>query len=173
MAQPIEIRSYGDTYVGSVTFDESPQHLHAERTADGFRLQIPITISFKRVPRGGPMPLLGNFRAIIYAGEDQGPKLQIGEMRLEEWHKGGTYDTPENIGEYERQDYMIWSGSLAQLGVYEKIRDGQQPKFHIRFAVNSVICFPLITNITWPGRSPTNSSTVKETYGCHTQRRCG
>jgi hypothetical protein len=26
-----------------------------------------------------------------------------------------------------------WSGSLAQLAVYEKIRDGRQPKFEIRF----------------------------------------
>jgi hypothetical protein len=79
MAQEIEIRSYGDTYVGSVTFNESPQRLHAERTADGFRLQIPITISFKLVPRGEPMPVVGNFRGIIYAGEDSGPKIQVGE----------------------------------------------------------------------------------------------
>lgn len=143
MAEPIEIRSYGDTYVGSVAFDESPQRLHAERTADGFRLQLPIKISFKMVQRGKPMPLLGNFHGIIYAGEDQGPKMQVGEMRLDRWHKGGFYDKPEHGGVYSQNDYMIWSGSLAQLAVYEKIRDGRQPKFEIRFA--GELCFLLPT----------------------------
>lgn len=144
MAETIEIRSHGDTYIGSVTFNESPQRLYAERTADGFRLQLPITISFRRVPRGAPMPLLGNFHGIIYAGEESGPKIQIGEMRMDDWHKGGTYDKPENSGEYEHQDYMIWSGSLVQLAVYEKIRDGRQPKFEIRFT--GELCFLLPTN---------------------------
>lgn len=144
MPQTVEIRTYGDAYVGSVTFDESPQRLHAERTADGFRLQIPITISFKLVPKGEPMPLVGNFRGHIYAGEDSGPKIQIGEMRMEDWHKGGFYDRPEHAGKYDRQDYMIWSGSLAQLSVYEKIRDGRQPKFEIRFV--GELCFLLPTN---------------------------
>jgi hypothetical protein len=143
MAEAIEIRTVGDIRVGSVMFDESPQRLHAERTADGFRLQIPIKISFKMVPRGEPMPLLGNFHGIIYAGEDQGSKMQIGEMRLESWHKGGFYDKPEHGGEYSQNDYMIWSGSLAQLAVYEKIRDGRQPKFEIRFT--GELCFLLPT----------------------------
>lgn len=144
MAQPIEIRSYGDTYVGSVTFNESPQRLHAERTADGFRLQIPITISFKLVPRGEPMPFVGNFHGLIYAGEDQGPKIQVGEMRMESWHKGGFYDKPEHAGKYDRDDSMTWSGSLAQLAVYERIRNGRQPKFDIRFT--GELCFLLPTN---------------------------
>lgn len=133
MAQPIEIRNYGDNYVGSVTFDESPRRLHAERTADGFRLQLPTTISFKKVPKGEPLPLVGNFRGLIYAGEDSGPKIQVGEMRMEDWHVGGFYERPEHAGVYEQTSYMVWSGSLAQLAVYEKIRDGRQPKLEVRF----------------------------------------
>jgi len=138
MAETVEIRGNGDNRVGSVKFNESPQHLHAERTADGFRLQLPITITFKRVPKGEPIPLLGNFRGIIYTVEDP---LQVGEMRMDEWHKGAFYTRPEHSGEYEIQNYMVWSGSLAQLAVHEKIRDGRQPKFDIRFT--GELCFLL------------------------------
>lgn len=141
MAETIEIRGVGDTYIGSVTFNEIPQRLQAERTADGFRLQLPITISFKRVPKGAPMPLLGNFRGIIYSVEDS---IHVGEIRMDEWHKGGFYTRPEHSREYESQNYMLWSGSLAQLAVYEKIRDGRQPKFDIRFI--GELCF-LLPNV--------------------------
>lgn len=145
MTQTIEVRSYGDTYVGSVTFNENPQRLYAERTADGFRLQFPITISLRSVPQGEPLPTVSNFRGVIYAGEDSGPHIQVGEMRMEEWHKGGIYTDPEHAGEHKREDYMVWTGSLVQLTVYEKLRDGRQPKFQIRFT--GELCFLLHDNL--------------------------
>lgn len=130
MAQAIEIRGHGDAYVGSVTFDENPRRLHAERTADGFKLRIPVQISFRLVPRGEPMPMLGDLRGRIYAGEDTGPKIEVGEMKMDGWHTGGYSETG---GDYGREDSMIWYGSLKELAVYENIRAGRQPRLDIHF----------------------------------------
>jgi len=45
MTNVVDVRDDTRTRIGTITFDPSPAHLPARRTASGFELTLPITVS--------------------------------------------------------------------------------------------------------------------------------
>ncbi|MDQ3803060.1 MAG: hypothetical protein M3416_04305 [Acidobacteriota bacterium] len=131
MAKVIEIAIGRDRNEGTITFEENPRQLHADRTADGFKLSIPVKIGFYTVTESAPRPMLSNLRGTVLADGSNSPKFEIGRIYSEDWFTAYSrgQDEPETIR--EREASLTWQGSLAELVLFEKIREGNAPQLEI------------------------------------------
>ncbi|MGB9181986.1 MAG: hypothetical protein WCB68_22340 [Pyrinomonadaceae bacterium] len=132
MSERIEIRNNYEDLVGHITFIENPFPLNANRTATGFNMRIPIEITFRLVAEGEPIPMLSNFRGTIFAGDSSDHSMEIGHIGSNSRLSGS--HTSEKFGEtYAMDPGVYWMGTFTELAVYEKIREGRQPIFQVRF----------------------------------------
>lgn len=124
MAKVLGIKVNRDRNEGTITFDENPLHLHARRTADGFKLSIPVKIGLYDFVEGEPQPMLSNLHGTVLAGETNGPKMEVGRVYSDDWFTAyrRKRDEPERI--HERDESLVWQGSLTELATFEKMREG-------------------------------------------------
>ena len=130
MAQDIEIELSGRR-VGTISFDDGPQRLHATRTASGFTLQLPAVIKLRAVKKDEPRPVVARLWGDIFAPVQSGGLINVGHLRLDEWEGGSVYTPPDSSYESERSVWPIWTGTFSDLAFFEKMRDGGQPKLSI------------------------------------------
>jgi hypothetical protein len=132
MTKVVEIRVSRDRLEGAITFEENPAHLHAQRTAAGFKLSIPIKIGFYSVLDGEPMPMLSNLRGtVLVINSLNGSKLEVGRVYNDSWFTGYRRREEDPRSLREREDSLTWEGSLTELAVFEKFRDGRVPQLEI------------------------------------------
>lgn len=131
MAKVVRIKINRDRSEGSITFDENPQHLHARRTADGFKLSIPVKIGFYTFVEGEPQPMLSNLHGTVLAGGPNSPTMEIGRVYSDDWFTAYSRqkDEPETIR--ERDASLTWQGSLTELATFERMREGNVPQIDI------------------------------------------
>lgn len=131
MAKVVGIRVNRDRNEGTITFDENPKHLHARRTADGFKISIPVKIGLYDFVEGEPQPMLSNLHGTVLANENNGPVIEIGRVYSDDWFTAyrRKKDEPETI--HEREESLIWQGSLTELATFDKIRAGNIPQLEI------------------------------------------
>lgn len=131
MAKVVGIKVNRELNEGTITFDENPQHLNARRTADGFKLSIPVKIGFYTFVEGEPQPMLSNLRETVLADDPNGPKMEIGQVYSDEWFIAHSRksDEPEKIR--ERDKSLTWQGSLTEPATFEKLREGNVPQLEI------------------------------------------
>jgi hypothetical protein len=131
MAKVVGIKVNRDRSESTITFDENPQHLHARRTADGFKLSIPVKIGLYDFTEGEPQPMLSNLHGVVLAGGPKGPMMEIGRVYCDDWFTAyrRKKDEPETI--HGRDESLIWQGSLTELATFEKIREGNVPRLEI------------------------------------------
>lgn len=142
MAKVVEIRSSSERLEGVISFEESPEHLHAQRTAAGFKMRIPIKMGFYSVLDGEPMPMLSNLRGtVIVSHSPGGTKLEVGRVYNDSWFTGyrRREEDPQKL--HQREDSLNWEGSFAELAVFEKFRDGRVPQLEID--LHGEFCFLL------------------------------
>lgn len=124
----IEVKGPGGHPIGRIIFKENPARLHANRTAGGFNLSLPVHISLRVGIKGEPLPMLSNFRGEILASDG----LEVGRAYWDDWYNSGW--SQDGSGGIAKMDVtMNWLGSFDELAHYEKIRNGGVPKFDIRF----------------------------------------
>lgn len=132
MAKEVEIHGNSDRRVGLITFEETPVQLHAQRTADGFKIHLPVKIGLYSVLEEEPMPMLSNLRGTIMVGDSpSGSKTEIGRIYSDSWFTGFRRRKEDRSSLHPRDESLIWQGSLAELAVFEKMRDGRVPQFEI------------------------------------------
>src|SRR5438105_1972956 len=125
MARIIEVVDDNRVVVGSLVFNESPEHLSALRTGGGFELGFPMTVHLRLQKASDPCPLLTNFSALVTARNEANNALIVGRARYYGWLVGAI---PQSSVEAE----LTWTDSLAALVGYEKFRNSSQPRFGMR-----------------------------------------
>jgi hypothetical protein len=131
MAQKIEISDGHGNVVGSFAFDESPVVLQASRTAAGFNLQLPFSISLAPVLTGAPAPMVSDFRGVILAGPSN-QRVEIGRVFCDDSFRAPNRIRDSSQTDGARTGHMTWLGSFADLAFYNKLRDGGLVQFVIR-----------------------------------------
>jgi len=131
MAQIIDINNGRGSTVGSFAFDESPAQLHGSRTATGFMLQLPFTITMASVVLGAPAPMVSDIKGVILAGPPNN-KVEIGRLFCDSPYTAGYKHPNSSQQDREQTGHMIWLGSFADLAYYDKLRAGGPVQFIIR-----------------------------------------
>ena len=124
MTNVVEVRDESRTQIGAITFDPSPEQLSARRTAGGFELTFPITVTLGFEAMSDPQPLVTDLSATITAINDQQNGLVLGRGQQEGWFTGAVPSSNAPTG-------LVWAAPLAALAAYEKFRDVQRPRFRI------------------------------------------
>jgi hypothetical protein len=125
MSNPVPIHVAGRV-VGSIFFEESDAALKRERprrTADGFRLTIPASLTLEW-QREGWQPLVSNLRAEIYSNDDAGVEVGVAEDL-------NNY-LPLNPRLGDKPLELRWRGSTAALALLEKRWRSSLPKLLLR-----------------------------------------
>jgi hypothetical protein len=130
MLDSIEIKNNRGENVGFISFDKNPDQLAALRTAGGFKLTLPATISLKTVAKNQPIPLLSNLRAVLTINHESSSPLEVASIEGASWYTSGESVQPHTP--VERQTHFRWSASLAQLAVLERAREGKPPRFWLQ-----------------------------------------
>jgi hypothetical protein len=128
MNYDIEIE-LGARRIGSATIVKNPQQLHGTRTASGFEIQVPITLTLRARPKNEPMLMVSNLRGKVFVKDDKGSPLNVGYLTNDERHiagitSGESYDHSSDIR-------LDWRGTFADIAYIEKARNGQAPKFQM------------------------------------------
>lgn len=159
---------YGSKTIGSITFVESPQHLHADRTASGFTVRIPSIISFRTVSKDDPLPMVSNLRGEVFAKGATGLGTQIGRIWYDSWETGGIYVSEHSSHTSDSRPDLTWEGTLADLALFERMRNGGKPTLTIRLGCDISFLLPnLVPNfklLTEPQRNYARNSHVDVTY---------
>jgi len=109
--------SVNATSVGTLTFDEAPRELTAKRTGVGFSLDIPTKIRLRLDGPDEPMPLLDAIRVTVSApGPGGQPEFELGVATDSRFYEGAQ-------GDMSIDGSLTWSGPLAALAQFEKLRD--------------------------------------------------
>jgi hypothetical protein len=127
----------GSEAVGSVRFLDQ---LGAKPIAAGFELTLNIEITLR--PRTGQnrFPMLTGLRAIL---TEPRHSLEIGRPGSDQIYTGILLDAPSTLR---------WSGSMATLSVYEKLRDSDKPAF--RVALMGEVTFMREEGVLKPDSAP-------------------
>lgn len=169
MRRDIDIE-YGSRVISSISFVEGPQYLSAERTASGFKVRIPLVISFWTVKQNDPLPMISNLHGEVFVkvGAATGAHRQIGRIQSDSWHTGGVYVSEHSSHKSDTEVQLTWEGTLADLALFERMRDGQQPT--LSFNLRGEFCF-LLPNLvphlrlrTEPQRIYPRTSYIEVTY---------
>jgi hypothetical protein len=131
MAHTLEIKTGRGSVIGTFAFDESPAYLQASRTATGFNLRLPFSISLASVLSGTPAPMVSDIRSVIFAGSPN-QRVEIGRLFCD-----SSYIAPYRSCDSSQKDtiqtgYMTWLGSFADLAFYNKLRDGGLVQFLVQ-----------------------------------------
>ena len=103
--------------VGSVTFDQPEKALAGTRTASGFRVYLPASVTFRALQQD-PSPLvLENLKATLSASG-----IEIGVARYSNAIRTPRQNLPIQL---------VWDLTLQAFAVYESIRAGGEPQFHV------------------------------------------
>jgi hypothetical protein len=102
--------------VGSVTFDQPEKTLAGIRTASGFRVHLPASVTL-RAPQDQSPLLLENLQATVSASG-----VEIGVARY-----SNSIRTPHE----KLPIQFVWDWSLQAFAVYESIRAGREPQFSV------------------------------------------
>ncbi len=131
MAQTVEINNGRGSVVGSFTFDESPIHLQASRTATGFNLQLPFKISLASVIMGELAPMVIDIRGAIFASSHS-ERVELGRLYCDSSYTAGFRSPNSSQKDSEQQGQMTWRGSFVDLAYYNKLRDGGPVQFLVQ-----------------------------------------
>lgn len=128
MNYDIEIEQ-GPHRVGGITIVKNPQQLYGARTASGFEINVPITLTLRVRPMAEPMLMVNRLRGKVFVKTENGALLNVGYLINEERHTAGVtsgegYDHPSDI-------QLEWRGSFTDVAYIEKVRNGQAPKFQM------------------------------------------
>lgn len=134
MTSVVDVQDESRRRIGAITFDQSPDRLIAQRTAAGFELAFPITVSLELRATSDPQPLVTDLSVRVTAINDQQNGLLLGRGRQDGWFTGAipSSNAPTNL---------VWAAPLAALAAHEKFRDVQRPRF--RMAVLGQLSFLL------------------------------
>lgn len=132
MARIIEVVDDNRTIVGSLVFDESPDHLSILRAGAGFEFGFPMTVRLRLQKASDPCPLLTNFSALITARNEVNNALIVGRARHYGWLTGATPQSSVDTA-------LTWADSLAALVGYERFRNSSRPRFGLR--VLAELCY--------------------------------
>src|SRR5262249_51650529 len=113
------------------TFDESPVHLQASRTATGFNLLLPFSISLASVIKDTPAPMVSDIRGIILAGS-QGERVEIGRLFCDSSYTASERNRDSSQKDHEHTGYLTWRGSFVDLAYFNKLRDGGPVQFFVQ-----------------------------------------
>ena len=102
--------------VGSVAFDQPDKALGGVRTASGFRLHLPATITFHPPQDESPL-LLEKLQATLSASG-----VEVGVARYPEAFRSVTGKRSFSFG---------WDWTVSALAVYEQLRAGREAEFSI------------------------------------------
>lgn len=139
MSRPIEIKNHHSEKVAEIRFDDDPMNLNAARTANGFKLLLPAKLSLVLVEQEEPRPLISGLRGFVFASDRSSVAMEIGEVEHDSWHSGGWARKP---GWADATDIFIaWRGSLTELAMFEKLREGRKPEFQIQ--LRGELCYLL------------------------------
>lgn len=140
----IDIRDVAGKSIGSVTFEESPKQLDANRTAAGFDIHFPMTVNlkFSNMYVNSPLPMLSNISATVTAVRLGKENLILGRVLCPESFLGAS---PESFTPAK----LTWGSSFAALCAYEQFRDGKRPGFKI--ALTAELCKLIPTGLTGTG----------------------
>src|ERR1051326_8992623 len=91
MNYDIEIE-HGPRRIGSLTFVRNPQNLHGTRTASGFEIQVPVTLTLRARAKSEPMLTINNLRGKVFVKSENGSSLNVGYLTNDESHIAGITD---------------------------------------------------------------------------------
>jgi hypothetical protein len=137
MSQPIQI-SVGGRTVGKIRFDESDAALRrsgARRTAAGFWVVIPASLTLDWQTAVPWQPFVSNLRLEVYPDDNSG--LELGTA----WD--ANIYSPANPRLEDKDLDLQLRGSLEALQLFEKSRNGGSPKLWIR-------CFGEVCPVFYP-----------------------
>jgi hypothetical protein len=145
MTEDIEIETPRGR-IGSITFNRSPQNLHATRTASGFEMLLPIVITFRTRPPNEPRLVITNLHGKVFAKDKSGSSIcvgrLIGPMRESAGiASGDSYD-------YPRETYIEWVGTLNDMAHVERCRDGEIPNLQMRVEGQWIHSLPLYGEVS-------------------------
>jgi hypothetical protein len=139
MSRSIEIKNNHDEKVGEIIFDDDPLNLNVWRTASGFRMSLPGKLMLVVLGQNDPVPLITNLRGQLFTSNSSGTATEIGEVQCESWYSGGRSSKPG--GSAPHGIAMSWQGSLTQLAVIEKLREGR--KLELQIQLRGELCYLL------------------------------
>jgi hypothetical protein len=127
MDYDIEIED-GARRIGSLTIVKNPQQLGGLRTASGFEIQVPVTLTLRARPKVEPMLMVSNLRGKVFFKGENDPLLNVGYLINDESHIAGTN---EEGGDHSTEIRLEWRGSFADIAYIEKARNGQAPELQM------------------------------------------
>lgn len=120
--------------VGDVTFKQDLPQLVASRTAAGFNLIIPASITLELAESSQPCPMLSNLRGVISSDGTSGTPMELGTARDDSWYTGA-------VPKWSGDAHLTWSGNVSALLWFEKLRDTRPPRFKIE--LHGEVCWLL------------------------------
>ncbi len=118
------------TKVGSISFNERPKHLYAERTATGFNLKIPAEIGLRSNLRDQPRLTINNIRFVLSV-ENDSKYLEVGRLHYDNFYSAFVTREIPSVGMVEWE--LMWSSTLQALLAIERCRRGKAPRLHVSF----------------------------------------
>ena len=116
----------GNETVGSVQFTQPETGLSAVRTASGFRLQVPATITLS-APSGSGLPLTVENLRVVFSADDAGKPTEIGTAQCD-----SIFSTPMR----EAPIAFLWDWTIEAFAFYDRLRVGKEPKFRLQVCGN-------------------------------------
>ena len=116
---------FGET-IANVIFNEPVKHLRIQRSVSEFTVEIPITIRFNEMPSQYEHlhPVLANLWGDVTVFDAEGKWHNVGkilQLDFKQRHQPGL----------ENASVIKWTGNIANLAFFEKLRDGGVPKFSV------------------------------------------
>jgi hypothetical protein len=119
----IEIE-FNHTTIGCFRFVTDGTNLRANRIGAGFQIHFPFVLELFGEMDSKRRPQVGTLKGDLFAVGIGEPVL-VGQLVDEQSYLG-----PTGTG-YTMQGSFSWTGSLGDLAVFEKIRDGGEARFNI------------------------------------------
>lgn len=115
---------FGGEDAGNILLRQPDQHFEFVRTASGFRLQVPVTITLS-LPSNKTRLLLTNLKVTFVAIDDAGNQIEIGTATCPASFRTPIKDAPVSLS---------WDWSLPAFAVYERFRAGKEPRFRLKIS---------------------------------------
>ena len=158
MDYDIEIED-GSRRIGSLTIVKNPERLDGARTASGFEIQVPVTLTLRARPKVEPMLMVNNLRGKVFFQGENGPLLNVGYLVHDDSHIAGTNEEGSN---HSTEIRLEWRGSFTDIAYIEKVRNGQSPALLMRLECEWSF---LMCNEATPFRIPTDTQRAASRYG--------
>jgi hypothetical protein len=126
MPEPIRIKDNRGEEVGSISFTDN---LTAQKTAEGFKLILSAIVLLKTVAKGQPIPIVGDVWATLTMNHTTPSPLEVGRLQADRLYSSAPSDRPNTLASLPTS--FFWWGTLSQLAVIEKLREGKVPEFQI------------------------------------------